>query len=140
MQGRALKKRTLRAWYWLQKAILSGQLWEGELKSGRKQGKKGVRHKSDDSQRSQYNLDQEGLDACSISNDTIVLQAGTSYKDGQLVTAGGRVLSVVGRGKTRKEALAAAYEAASSLYFEGMQWRSDIGATAEKVEAMVKRP
>jgi len=51
----------------------------------------------------------EGLDACSISNDTIVLQAGTSYKDGQLVTAGGRVLSVVGRGKTRKEALAAAY-------------------------------
>ncbi len=55
-----------------------------------------------------------------------VFHAGTALQDGQLVTAGGRVLSVVARGATLREAVAIAYEAASCISFEGMQYRKDI--------------
>jgi phosphoribosylamine--glycine ligase len=58
---------------------------------------------------------------------TLVFQAGTTMDEGRLVTAGGRVLSVLGRGASITEAAATAYEAVSQIHFEGMQYRSDIG-------------
>lgn len=56
-----------------------------------------------------------------------VFHAGTAMQDGRLVTAGGRVLSVVARGTTLQEAAARAYEAAAHIHFEGMHYRRDIG-------------
>jgi phosphoribosylamine--glycine ligase len=47
-----------------------------------------------------------------------------------LVTAGGRVLTVVGRGPTYSEAIDIAYRAASKIHFDGMQFRHDIGRKA----------
>lgn len=55
-----------------------------------------------------------------------VFHAGTALKDGQLVTAGGRVLSVVARGATLTDAVARVYEAARYIHFEGMHYRRDI--------------
>jgi len=57
---------------------------------------------------------------------TQVFHAGTALQDGQLVTAGGRVLSVAAHGKTLAEAVAKAYEAAAYISFAGMQYRRDI--------------
>lgn len=56
-----------------------------------------------------------------------VLHAGTKRKDGFLVTAGGRVLGVTGRGASLKEALDIAYMGVSKIRFEGMHFRKDIG-------------
>ncbi len=56
-----------------------------------------------------------------------VFHAGTALRDGQLVTAGGRVLSVAARGSTLREAADLAYEAAKLISFEGMFYRRDIG-------------
>jgi phosphoribosylamine---glycine ligase len=55
-----------------------------------------------------------------------VFHAGTAKKDGQLVTAGGRVLSVAARGSTLREATDLVYEAAKLISFEGMHYRRDI--------------
>ncbi len=61
----------------------------------------------------------------------LVFHAGTAVHDGQLVTAGGRVLSVVGRGGTLAEAVACAYAAAECIHFDGMHYRRDIGRVRE---------
>jgi phosphoribosylamine--glycine ligase len=55
-----------------------------------------------------------------------VFHAGTALQDGQLVTAGGRVLSIAARGATLREATDRAYEAAKLISFEGMFYRHDI--------------
>ncbi len=56
-----------------------------------------------------------------------VFHAGTALRDdGQLVTAGGRVLSVAAHGATLREAVNTAYEAAARIHFEGMHYRRDI--------------
>lgn len=60
----------------------------------------------------------------------LVFHAGTSRRARELVTAGGRVLTVVGRGATHREAIDVAYRAASKIQFEGMQFRRDIGRKA----------
>jgi len=59
-----------------------------------------------------------------------VFQAGTKALAGQLVTAGGRVLSVCAHGDTVALAREAAYRACSMIRFEGAQYRRDIGARA----------
>ncbi|PZD95551.1 phosphoribosylamine--glycine ligase [Paenibacillus sambharensis] len=60
----------------------------------------------------------------------LVFHAGTAEEDGQLVTAGGRVLGIVGRGADLEEARKKAYEALELIHFEGMHYRSDIAAKA----------
>ena len=55
-----------------------------------------------------------------------VFHAGTALHDGQLVTAGGRVLSVAAHGATLRKAVDRAYEAAARIHFEGMHYRRDI--------------
>jgi len=53
-----------------------------------------------------------------------------SPQHGQVVTSGGRVLTVVGEGKDFRQATSRAYEAANRIHFEGMTYRRDIGARA----------
>jgi phosphoribosylamine--glycine ligase len=57
-----------------------------------------------------------------------VFHAGTALKDGEVVTAGGRVLGVTAWAETLHEASQAAYAACDRICFDGMQFRSDIGA------------
>ena len=56
--------------------------------------------------------------------------AGTAERDGEIVTAGGRVLNVTGLGAGPAEARDRAYDAAGRISFEGMQIRTDIAARA----------
>ncbi|MFN2555939.1 MAG: phosphoribosylamine--glycine ligase [Nitriliruptorales bacterium] len=62
--------------------------------------------------------------------DVLVFHAGTRQEDGRLVTAGGRVLAVTGRGADVATARDAAYGAADLIRWEGMQRRDDIAAAA----------
>jgi phosphoribosylamine--glycine ligase len=55
-----------------------------------------------------------------------VFHAGTADRDGEVVTAGGRVLGVTAMGAGRDDARAAAYAAADVIQFEGRQLRRDI--------------
>lgn len=57
----------------------------------------------------------------------LVFHMGTAYKDGTWVTAGGRVLFVVGKGKDIYEARKDAYDGVSKIKSEGLFFRSDIG-------------
>jgi phosphoribosylamine--glycine ligase len=59
-----------------------------------------------------------------------VFHAGTARRGDDLVTAGGRVLTVVGRGASFAEAIGRAYEGVSRIHFDGMQYRRDIGRKA----------
>jgi phosphoribosylamine--glycine ligase len=68
-----------------------------------------------------------GIDAAEKLNDIVVFHAGTAHQDGQLVTAGGRVLNVTAIGSTLDEALDKAYAAVKLISFEGMHYRTDIG-------------
>jgi phosphoribosylamine--glycine ligase len=72
----------------------------------------------------------EGVDEASEVPGAIVFHAGTARRDGQLVTAGGRVLTVVGRSTTYRDAIDTAYAAASRIHFDGLQYRRDIGRKA----------
>jgi phosphoribosylamine---glycine ligase len=56
-----------------------------------------------------------------------VFHAGTKQSNGELVTAGGRVLGVTAGGGTLPEAIERAYVAAARIHFEGMHYRRDIG-------------
>ncbi|ALD89996.1 phosphoribosylamine-glycine ligase [Cupriavidus gilardii CR3] len=66
------------------------------------------------------------------TDDSVTFHAGTTLADGKLLTAGGRVLCVVGLADTVKAAQRAAYAAAQQIHFDGMQYRSDIGYRAIK--------
>src|SRR5471030_503437 len=71
-----------------------------------------------------------GLDAAERLAGVSVYHAGTAARDGKVVTAGGRVLTVVGRGTDYAEAIARAYEGVAEISFDGMQYRHDIGRKA----------
>ncbi len=69
-----------------------------------------------------------GIDAAEALDGVQVFQAGTAMRDGSLVTAGGRVLAVVGTGPDVATARAAAYAGVDCISFEGAQHRTDIAA------------
>jgi phosphoribosylamine--glycine ligase len=71
-----------------------------------------------------------GIDAAEMIPGVTVYHAGTSKKEGQIVTAGGRVLTVVGRGEDFTEAIARAYAGVLQISFDGMHYRHDIGRKA----------
>lgn len=71
-----------------------------------------------------------GIDRAAALPGVAVYHAGTRRQDGQLVTAGGRVLTVVGDGADFAESIARAYSGVSEISFDGMQFRRDIGNRA----------
>ncbi|MEP7117149.1 MAG: phosphoribosylamine--glycine ligase [Acidobacteriota bacterium] len=81
-----------------------------------------------------------GLDAASTDRTGVQIRfAGVAARDGQLVTAGGRVLTVVGRAGDYAAAIRAAYAAAAGVTFDGMQRRADIGARAVRSASSPRR-
>jgi phosphoribosylamine--glycine ligase len=96
-------------------------------------------------------LASAGYPASSSSGDPIVglehvpeeielTHAGTALVDGQLVTAGGRVLNVTALGENPDSARESAYAAARMISFPGMQLRSDIAAGIEQEPRAEERP
>jgi phosphoribosylamine--glycine ligase len=71
-----------------------------------------------------------GLEEAAAVQGVEIYHAGTAAKDGEIVTAGGRVLNVTGLGPTAAEARRRAYDAAKLISFSGMQMRTDIAARA----------
>ena len=71
-----------------------------------------------------------GLANAAAVPDALVFHAGTAESDGHVVTHGGRVLTVVGRGTTYEQAIEVAYRAVGRIRFEHMQLRTDIGRKA----------
>ena len=59
-------------------------------------------------------------------DDTVVFHAGTAVKEGQVVTAGGRVLGITSLGKDLPDALAKAYVAVETISFKDAFYRNDI--------------
>jgi len=82
----------------------------------------------------EYPISKEisGLDRAAALKDTVVFHAGTSLRDGRILTSGGRVLGVTALGSDIKNAIANAYEAVGVISFEGAHYRKDIGAKAVK--------
>lgn len=70
-----------------------------------------------------------GIDAAEALPGVHVIQAGTALVDGHLVTAGGRVLAVVGTGSDIAAARDTAYAGVARIDFPGAQHRSDIAAS-----------
>jgi phosphoribosylamine--glycine ligase len=71
-----------------------------------------------------------GIAEASAIPDVTVFHAGTSFKDGQVVSSGGRVLGVTALGPTISAAIERAYKGVLKITWEGMQYRRDIGARA----------
>ncbi len=71
-----------------------------------------------------------GIEEASRDPDIVVFHAGTTLKNGKIVTNGGRVLGITALGATLEEAIAKAYAAADKIHFAGKQLRRDIGAQA----------
>jgi phosphoribosylamine--glycine ligase len=69
-----------------------------------------------------------GLDEARRIAGTEVFHSGTARRNGEVVTAGGRVLGVTARGATLEEATRRAYEAADRIQFDGKIYRHDIAA------------
>ncbi len=63
-----------------------------------------------------------------VNSDTIVFHSGTALKDGEVVTAGGRVIAVSSYGKYKAEALQKSFEEAQKIQFTDKYFRRDIGA------------
>ncbi|UWX55009.1 phosphoribosylamine--glycine ligase [Maribacter litopenaei] len=59
--------------------------------------------------------------------DSIVFHAGTTLKDGRVVTNGGRVMAITSYGTNFKEALKTCYKNVEKIKFDGIKYRSDIG-------------
>ncbi len=76
----------------------------------------------------------DGLDDAAAMPDVVVFHAGTSRNDwGEIVTSGGRVLTVVGSGGTFEQAIGRAYTGVAAIRFDGVHYRRDIGRKALKV-------
>jgi phosphoribosylamine--glycine ligase len=69
-----------------------------------------------------------GLSA--VDDDVLVFHAGTrlSYPQGEVVTSGGRVLTVVAEGASVAEARRQVYDNVARIQFAGVRWRTDIAA------------
>ena len=65
-----------------------------------------------------------GIDAIS---ESLVFHAGTTLKDGKVVTNGGRVMAITSFGEDFTSALAQSYKNVEKLSFEGMNYRKDLG-------------
>lgn len=73
-----------------------------------------------------------GLERLEKMKDIIAFHAGTKFKDGKVVTSGGRVLGITAWGETISKAKEKAYEGVEKINFEDMYYRKDIAAKAIK--------
>jgi phosphoribosylamine--glycine ligase len=73
-----------------------------------------------------------GIDDADKVEGVKVFHAGTSVRDGEFYTAGGRVLGVTARAASLRAAVDRAYEAVDKIKFDGAHYRKDIGARALK--------
>ena len=76
----------------------------------------------------------DGLDRAAKEEGVQVFHAGTTRRQGEIITAGGRVLGVTGVGTSASEARRRAYSAIDLIRFDGMQYRRDIATSAEQPE------
>ena len=83
-------------------------------------------------QRPRYGDVITGIDAARAAPGASVYCAGVGELDGNLVTAGGRVLNVVGTGPTVAEARQRAYAAADLIHWNGVHRRNDIALEAAR--------
>jgi phosphoribosylamine--glycine ligase len=68
-----------------------------------------------------------GMDDAEAIPGVSVCHGGTAWRDSRIVTDGGRVLTVVGRGASFSQAITRAYAGVTRISFDGMQYRRDIG-------------
>lgn len=71
-----------------------------------------------------------GLYPASQMPGVTIFHSGTAMGERRIVTAGGRVLTIVGTGDTYQDAIDRAYGAVAKISFDGMQYRHDIGGKA----------
>lgn len=71
-----------------------------------------------------------GLDDAALVPGVVVFHAGTTLKNGKVVTDEGRVLNVTALGKDIREAIATAYQGVKKIHWEGVHYRTDIGRKA----------
>jgi phosphoribosylamine--glycine ligase len=73
-----------------------------------------------------------GLERAGELEGIRVFHSGTAVRDGRVITAGGRVLTVTALGPTVDEARARAYESCSMIRFEGVSYRTDVAAQPQE--------
>ena len=73
------------------------------------------------------NFPIQGIELAQKLPDCLVFQAGTGFQENTIVTKGGRVLTVTSQGKGLQQAVQKAQKALSTIQFEGMYFRKDIG-------------
>ncbi|OQW99741.1 MAG: 5-(carboxyamino)imidazole ribonucleotide mutase [Desulfobacteraceae bacterium A6] len=81
----------------------------------------------------------KGLKDAARIKDVVVFHAGTKFKNGSVVTNGGRVLGVTALGDTVTAAIDKAYQAVSMIKWEGVLYRKDIGKKAVMRKAVLPR-
>tara|TARA_B110000003_G_scaffold209931_2_gene208867 strand:+ start:1969 stop:3234 length:1266 start_codon:yes stop_codon:yes gene_type:complete len=80
----------------------------------------------------QPRINDEIIGLHSTNQDTYVFHAGTTLINNKILTSGGRVLGITAKGKTLEEAKNKAYQLTNNIYFDGAQYRNDIGKKAFK--------
>lgn len=75
-----------------------------------------------------------GLENIKEEEGRYIFHAGSAFKDGRLVTNGGRVLGVTAMGENLKAARANAYEAVKLVEFDNKYYRNDIGKAIDEAE------
>jgi phosphoribosylamine--glycine ligase len=73
------------------------------------------------------NFPIQGIEHAQKLPDSLVFQAGTGFQENTIVTKGGRVLTVTSQGEDLQQAVQKAQKALSTIQFEGMYFRKDIG-------------
>ena len=68
-----------------------------------------------------------GIDTAVKDTKSIVFQAGTGFQGDDIVTKGGRVLTVTAQGNQLQEAVNNAKNVLANIHFDGMYFRKDIG-------------
>lgn len=77
-----------------------------------------------------------GLSSAKEDHHIQIFHAGTKKENGAILSAGGRVLNVVGEGRGMFEALSRTYEAVDKIFFEKMYYRKDIGYRATRANGI----
>ncbi|MEX0646577.1 MAG: phosphoribosylamine--glycine ligase [Balneolaceae bacterium] len=74
-----------------------------------------------------YDTGKEITGLGDIDDNAVAFHAGTQEQNGHILTSGGRVINVVGTGKTLQEAISHVYKNVEKITFEGCYYRKDIG-------------